>query len=166
MKFKQLADSIYYTLSPFFMFYLVTGKEKTALIELGISQLVPQVVYDVEDQFDGRTPDVLIAPHGHFDHGGGCSRWKKELPDAELCVSAPAAAALNDEEQIPLYKRSMKSSSANPFFKNLFPLAEEEPFMEPVAFDCILKEGDTVDLGDVILDVIETPGHSACALSL
>jgi 2-aminobenzoylacetyl-CoA thioesterase len=166
VKIKKLADNVYYLAGPFFVFYLVAGTDKLALIELGISQLVPQALHDIKEGLEGRAPDVLIAPHGHFDHAGACARWRKELPGALLCASAPAAAALADENCLQPYLRSMKSSSATPFFKQVFPLAEDEPFIEPVIFDRILKEGDTIELGGETLDVIETPGHSACSISL
>jgi 2-aminobenzoylacetyl-CoA thioesterase len=166
MKVKKLAGNIYYLAGPFFVFYVVTGTEKIALIELGISQLVPQILHDIKEGFGGRAPDILIAPHGHFDHAGASARWRKELPNAVLCASAPAAAMLADEKNLAPYLRSMKSSSATPFFNQVFPLAEEEPVIEPVIFDRILKEGDSIELGGETLEVIETPGHSACSISL
>ncbi|HOY62762.1 MAG TPA: MBL fold metallo-hydrolase [bacterium] len=165
MKIRQIADNVYYLAGPFFIFYVIKGTEKTALIELGISQLVPQIHNDIKSGLDGVSPDVLIAPHGHFDHAGAASRWRKELPNAEICASEPAAALLSNPNNLPPYIRSMKSSSDNPFFKFVFPLAEAEPFIEPLTFDTILKDGDEIDLGNEKLEVIETPGHSACSLS-
>jgi 2-aminobenzoylacetyl-CoA thioesterase len=166
MKINKIAENLYYMGGPFFVFYIVTGTEKTALIELGISQIVPQALSDIKEGLGGRVPDILIAPHGHFDHAGACARWKKELPAAILCGASQAADALADEQNLPAYLRSMQSVTANPFFKHTFPLAEDEAFIEPVVFDRILKEGDTIDLGGETLEVIETPGHSACSLSL
>lgn len=165
VKIKEIEKNLYCTAGPFFVFYIVTGSEKTALIELGISQIVPQVMNDISEGLGGRKPDVLIAPHGHFDHAGACARWRKELPDAALCGSEHAASALAAPENLPYYLRSMQSITSNPFFKNIFPLSEEEAFIEPVSFDRILKEGDTINLGGEMLEVIETPGHSACSLS-
>jgi glyoxylase-like metal-dependent hydrolase (beta-lactamase superfamily II) len=166
MKIKQFTDRFYYLAGPFFVFYAASGDERLALIELGISQLVPQALHDIREGLGGREPDILIAPHGHFDHAGASSRWKKELPGAVLCGSARTASVLADESSLPPYLRSMQSSSSMPFFKDVFPLAEDDAFIEPVAFDRILKEGDIVDLGGIALEVHETPGHSACSISL
>ncbi len=166
MKIKQINENIYYLAGPFFVFYIVKGTSHTALIELGISQLVPQILNDIKAGMECRAPDVLIAPHGHFDHAGSSARWKKELPDAALCASEQAAAALSDENNLAPYIRSMQSASSTPFFKEVFPLAEDEPFIVPVKFDRILRDGDMVDLGGCELEVISTPGHSACSVSL
>ncbi len=166
MKLKELTGNISYLAGPFFVFYVVRGSKQVALIELGISQLVPQVLNDIKGSMGGREPDILIAPHGHFDHAGASSRWKKELPYSILCASELAAATLADENSLAPYIRSMQSASATPFFKDVFPLAEDQPFIEPVKFDRILKDGDVIELGGCELEVISTPGHSACSLSL
>ncbi|MFA6449432.1 MAG: MBL fold metallo-hydrolase [bacterium] len=166
MKIRKLAENVYYLAGPFFVFYVVTGTEKVALIELGISQLVPQILHDIKEGLAGRAPDILIAPHGHFDHAGSSARWRKELPAAILCASAPAAKMLSDEKNLAPYIRSMKSFSDTPFFNQVFPMAETEPFIAPVYFDRILKEGDKIELGGETLEVFETPGHSACSISL
>lgn len=166
MKIKRIADGVSYLAGPFFVFYAVEGSKNLALIELGISQLVPQVLNDVRTALDGRTPDVLIAPHGHFDHAGSSARWKKELPQAALCGSRRTAEVLADAENLPPFLRSMDSSASIPFFKDVFPLAEDAAFIEPVTFDRILSEGDAVGLGGMKLEVYETPGHSACSISL
>lgn len=167
MRLRQLAENIYFFPGAFFMFYIVRGREKTALLELGISQLVSQVAHDYRENFEGESmPDLLVALHGHFDHAGAASRWKKELPAAELAGAQAASDTLSDPDMMPGYRRSMESSSANPFFKDVFPHSEDEVFLEPVVFDTILKDGDTIDLGGEILEIYETPGHSKCSLSV
>ncbi len=167
MRLRQIADNIYFFPGAFFMFYVVKGKKRTALLELGISQLVPQVMHDFRENFDhADAPGLLVALHGHFDHAGSAARWKKELPDAELAGAQAAANALGNPDMMPGYRRSMEAASANPFFKDMFPESEDDVFLEPVKFDTILKEGDTIDLGGEVLEVFETPGHSECSLSL
>jgi len=166
MKFKKLSENIHCLAGPFFVFYLVEGRERTALIELGISQLVPQILHDAAEGLGGGKPDVLVAMHGHFDHAGSCWRWKNALPAAELCGTKRAADELSDPDAPAPYLRSMRSAGAAPFFKQLYPLAEDEPVMEPVQFDRILGEGDEIDLGGETLEVVMTPGHSACSMTL
>ena len=164
MKTQWLTEDIGYMAGAFFMFYVVKGAGENGLVELGVSQLVPQVLHDFEAGAGGR-PDVLVAPHGHFDHAGAASRWKKELPGARLCMSAAAAAALENPESARPYARAMSSISENPFFKDFYPLAEDDVFIEPVKTDSVLREGDEVEIGGEKLRVFETPGHSECSLS-
>jgi len=165
MKLQELTGGIRYLTGAFFMFYLVEGSRETALIELGVSQLVPQILHDIEEGTGGNRPGILVAPHGHFDHAGAASRWRKALPGAQLCGHERTAAILSDTVNIERYTRAMASTSDNPFFKQIYPLAEDEVFMEAVGFDTILAGGDEVDPGGMPLKVFETPGHSECSLS-
>lgn len=166
MIIEKLNEKISYIHGPMFVFHVLHGTEAIGLAELGISQLVPQVLHDMKQGLGLDVPDVLIAVHGHFDHAGSAYRWKQEFPSATLAGSQHAADALADPEAIGGYLRSMQSASANPFFKEVFPQSEDTPVIGPVEFDTILKEGDKMDLGDLELAVYETPGHSDCSLSL
>lgn len=163
---EKLNDWVSYMHGPLFVIHALHGKKKIALAEMGISQLVPQILHDMRQGLGIEKPDMLIAVHGHFDHAGSAYRWKKEFPDIELAGSQAAANALGDPGEIEGYRRSMDSASGNPFFAQVYPEAEKTPEIEPVSFDVILKEGDKMDLGDMELSVLETPGHSDCSLSL
>ncbi|RME26630.1 MAG: MBL fold metallo-hydrolase [Deltaproteobacteria bacterium] len=88
---------------------------------------------------------VIINTHAHFDHVGG-NRELKNRTGAELCIhpeEAPMLAGLR--QQALLFGM----------------LAEESP--EP---DRLVKEGDTVQVGELVLDVLHTPGHSPGSISL
>jgi 2-aminobenzoylacetyl-CoA thioesterase len=165
--FKKITESTAFYGGPFFIYHAVLGADRVVLIEPGISQLVPQVLTDLREGLGVSAPDTLVALHSHFDHAGGASRWKIELPDAALLASPATARALVNEPGFPGYLRSMKSTAANPFFKTFFPLADDEPIMESVVVDRELNEGDSIDLGGGdSLEVVNTPGHSACSISL
>lgn len=166
MLLRKITDEVHFLAGTFFMFYFVTGKEKTALLELGVSQLVPQVKHDFGEWTNGeRRLDELVALHGHFDHAGAASRWKKELPEATLSGSETASKILSSEARIKPYANAMAFFSEDPFFECLYSQDEEDVFIEPVTFDRILKEGDTIDLGREVLEIYETPGHSKCSLT-
>jgi len=164
MLHRKINDNVILISGPFFSFYIVTGKEKSALIELGISRLVPQLVHEIKSHYK-KLPDYLVVTHGHFDHAGACSRWKKEIPDAVMCGSEIASAAVSNPDNIKAYIKSMEAIGRTPFFDQVYPLAEDSTVMEPVSFDRILVEGDIIDLGGLSLEVIGTTGHSACSLS-
>lgn len=166
MEIAKLTDDIHCMSGPFFVFYVLKGNDAAGLIELGISQLTPQATHDMRTSLGVERPDALIAAHGHFDHAGAASRWKRDFPEAQLMGAEAAAKALADPAELGGYLRSMQSAGSNPFFKQIYPLAEDEAFIEPVSFDRILKDGDAIDLGGIVLNVMETPGHSDCSLSL
>lgn len=166
MKVEKLNEWVSYMHGPLFVIHVLHGKEKIALAEMGISQLVPQILHDMKQGLGLEAPDMLIAVHGHFDHAGSAYRWKREFPDVKLAGSRAAADALRDPGGVEGYRRSMNSATENPFFLQIYSEAESAPEIEPVELDLILKEGDKLDLGELELKVFETPGHSDCSLSL
>ncbi len=89
--------------------------------------------------------EYLINTHGHFDHVGANKRMK----DA---TGAKIAIHPGDEPMLEELSRSAM----------MFGLSAEN---SPPA-DQVLNHGDTVSFGDITLEVIHTPGHSAGGICL
>ncbi len=83
---------------------------------------------------------IMINGHAHIDHAGAFA-WLKEQFGGEVLVM---------REDIP----AMESGDANDFkYANDF-------LYPPVKVDRVLRDGDTVRLGDVLLTAYLTPGHT------
>jgi metallo-beta-lactamase class B len=91
--------------------------------------------------FRVRDVKVLVNSHAHFDHTGGLAQLKRDT-GAILAASGPDRAALES---------------------GTYPGSEEIAAFRfaPVKVDRVLKDGDTVKLGGVVLTAHLTPGHSA-----
>jgi len=87
----------------------------------------------------------VINTHCHFDHIGG----NKKI------VEATKAELLIHESELPLLERA-EGSAALWGFK-----VEASP--QPSHF---LKDGDTLKIGNIIVEVIHTPGHSPGGICL
>ena len=87
----------------------------------------------------------IVLTHGHFDHIGACDNLK-EKSGASVLVHEKDAKMLQD----PLLNFSAYIGGP------------------AVTTNCDKKihEGDTVKVGDHVLHVIETPGHSPGSISL
>ncbi|MDR1703528.1 MAG: MBL fold metallo-hydrolase [Clostridiales bacterium] len=76
----------------------------------------------------------ILLTHGHYDHIGGVQALK----------AATGAAVLAHEDEAPVLSNVRSSYAAAP--------------LEP---DGYLKDGDSVAIGSLKLDVIHTPGHTS-----
>lgn len=83
----------------------------------------------------------ILLTHGHFDHIGAIKELKQHWENALVCIHESDAPMLLHPE--------MNLSFMNP-----------EP-VTALPADCLLRDGDTIPLGNETLQVIHTPGHSA-----
>lgn len=96
--------------------------------------------------FAEQHPDVrivaLICTHGHGDHVGGVAGARRVLGE-----DVPYVISEVDAEVAPISVVDMKAR---------WDIDHEMP----PAPDRLLNEGDTIEFGDVVLQVIATPGHT------
>lgn len=100
------------------------------------------------EQCPGAQLKAIICTHAHADHTGGVAGVRRALGD-----DIPFLISKLDAEMIPAAIRDMRETWGY----------EHEMPPEP---DRLLVEGDMVSFGDVTLQVLETPGHTAGGIVL
>lgn len=85
------------------------------------------------------TVDKILITHSHWDHVGDAALMKKRL-NAPLYIHGDDADVLRH----PPHRRGMP-------WKNL---------IDPAEPDVLIKDGDTIAVGNVTLRVLHTPGHT------
>jgi glyoxylase-like metal-dependent hydrolase (beta-lactamase superfamily II) len=131
--------------------YLVDGGDELALIDCGMAagKSLERILGHVRAQsLDPARIGQIIVTHYHMDHAGGAARFRERLGAA---VVAPAGAAqalrTGDEHAVAL-----DMAKAAGFY------AADYRF-EPVEVARDVREGDTIAIGALQMEVIETPGH-------
>lgn len=112
----------------------------------------PAIVIDPADDarlvleaLDGTPVAAVVLTHGHFDHLGG----------ATALVEATGASLMVHEADAPYITRAEGTGGALFGFDHTAPEA-----------DRTLTEGDTVEAGELTLEVLHTPGHTPGCICL
>ncbi|MGN7299914.1 MBL fold metallo-hydrolase [Ferdinandcohnia sp. SAFN-114] len=135
--------------------YLIDGGDELALIDTGAGMGVEQILQNIKDEgFHLDKLKYLLLTHGHADHSGGTKKLVEKTGIQVISSQLTAQYLENgDEESISL------SFAKNAGFYPIDYVYEATPV------DRIVKEGDIVTVGNLQLEVIETPGHSNDHLS-
>jgi len=123
----------------------IIGDEKTnrgAIIDPGDDgELIWKTVEEM-----GLDIRYIIATHGHFDHVGGMAYLKEKLPKVPFLIH---------KEDIFFVEESKKSAFQWGISIDQVP--------DP---DGYLEDGQKIEVGDIVLEVVHTPGHSPGGVSL
>ena len=130
--------------------FLLDGGSEAALIDAGGGVEPERIVRAIEsDGLDIKKLKTVLLTHAHGDHAAGATFWREsfgcKIYSAAECVDW---IRLADESKI-----SLDAARAAGIYPPDFKFAQCE-------IERGLHEGDEVQIGDTILEVLETPGHA------
>jgi hydroxyacylglutathione hydrolase len=121
--------------------YLIDGGSELALVDIGLPPAVSDVLRNMRELgYDPARVTKVLLSHAHSDHTGGLADFLKQ-------VNATVYGHLKTKETM-----GKGPGIYDPAF---LPLDHV-----PAPVHEVLKEGDTVRVGEVTLNVIELPGHT------
>jgi len=131
--------------------YLIDGGSEMALVDAGVGLGVAETLGNIRAH--GLALEKirhLFITHFHADHAGGAARLRVALPGLRVLAAKDGADWLRrgDETGISL-DVGKKGGYYAPDYR-----------FEPCPVEADLVEGQEVQVGDVRLQVLETPGHS------
>ena len=134
--------------------YLVVGSEKALLIDCGTG--FADLRGTAESLCD--VPVICAATHGHVDHVGGAGQFEAMYlheddckPFTKLQMSVAARKLfLSSNGAIKAHGFTAKDVRKGKYKTKLLPM----------------KDGDTIDLGDRVISVHHTPGHTKGSVAL
>jgi metallo-beta-lactamase class B len=124
--------------------WLFTTKDGHILLNTGMPSSGPMIVESIRKLgFRPEDIKIIINGHGHSDHAGAFA-YMKQLTGAQITIM---------EAEVPL----IESGGKTDFHYGADWQVMGQP---PVKVDRVLRDGETVRLGDVLLTAHHTPGHT------
>lgn len=141
----------------------VVGKPSSQDLSLIDSGLIGKGKYKIQsilqNGIDLAAIKRVIMTHTHFDHIGCLSEIQKQIPWAELWVHDLEAEPLEQGDERTIYGMKM-----------LQEMCQTQYGLKPGAFkfkvNRKLHGGESLDMGDMVWEVIHIPGHSMGSIGL
>ena len=122
--------------------FLITSDEGHILINTALEDSIPLIRRNIESVgFRFEDIKILLQMQAHWDHTAALAEIK-QMTDAQMWATEDDAPALED------------GGFSDPHFGG-------RVSFKPVKVDKIIKDGEVIELGDIRLTVIDTPGHTA-----
>ena len=124
--------------------WLFATSEGLILLNTGTPKSGPLIADSIRKLgFKPEDVRILINGHGHSDHAGAFAYFK-ELSGAQVAIMEPDVAMVEDGGKSDFHYGHDWQVMGQP----------------PVKVDRVLRDGDTVRLGEVVLTAHLTPGHT------
>jgi glyoxylase-like metal-dependent hydrolase (beta-lactamase superfamily II) len=149
----------------------VQGGRRDLLVDTanGIGHLRPTV-----ERLAERRPVVAVVTHWHFDHAGGLHEFddrRAHPADAPSVAAPPEVLRLRSADLSEEFVAEMAFYGSEP--TDLLIEALPERGFDPSAFataptetTSTIEEGDRIDLGDRVVEVVHVPGHTPGSIAL
>lgn len=132
--------------------YLVHSNNEWMLIDIGYEDSVAVIVELIRQMdFPLSGCRYLVATHADVDHIQGLARAKELLPEAKIVGHPQAAELLANQDRIQSYAEISAQG-----------ISIELPKIEVVE---LIDEGSKLTIGDIELEVWNTPGHAPAQLA-
>lgn len=135
--------------------YLLDGGSERAIIDCGTGYGVPNILRELQkDGFALHDVRYILLTHAHMDHAGG-AKAIQSVTGAQVGASELTASLVEEGDEEAIGLAQAREDGVYP----------RDCKFTPCKVDLKLKTADLVKIGDLTLEVIDTPGHSRDSVS-
>lgn len=138
---------------------LITGGEKTALVDCGMAYCGPELVANIQSTLAGRPLDYVLVSHTHYDHIGALPYIRAAFPEVLTYGSKRGQEILQRQGAL----RTIKELGENA--RDTYSKKEIEISTEGLTIDRVLSDGEKLSLGGLEVVALETKGHTDCSMT-
>jgi glyoxylase-like metal-dependent hydrolase (beta-lactamase superfamily II) len=132
--------------------YLIDGGKEFALVDVGFLDELPDVLELIRQMdYSLSACKMIIASHADVDHTQGLAR-ARDILKCKVAAHPKSIAAIEAGDEVLTYARIDAQGIHIP--------------MPACKVDVAIDEGERIQIGDQVLEVWSTPGHTAGQLSL
>ena len=144
---------------------LLVGENYTALIDCGMTFCAEKTIGKVKEALKGRALDYIFFSHTHYDHIGALPFFRKEWPALQTLTTGIGAEVLLKATPRRVF-RELSIRAAETYCLPVDSIYSGSNYSDDVfRGDVIVKDGDSIPLGALTVEVLETPGHTRDCLS-
>ena len=143
--------------------YYLEGRDGAVMINGAMSYILPDVLAQMKEfGLDPGKLTKLLILHSHFDHVGIVPYLKRTYPGIEVVASAPAWEVFSKPKAIEIMN-SFSQLSAREVNATEALKPYDLEWRNDITGSAV-RDGDKIDLGGLMLQIIATPGHSNCSI--
>ncbi|MCP3940721.1 MAG: MBL fold metallo-hydrolase [Desulfobacteraceae bacterium] len=143
----------------FFNLFLVTGPDKSALFETGVSGITDCVIGQLDAL--GISPDYLVPSHPHSDHITGLPGLMERFPKAQIVIAAGLNEFITHPKAGPLLIKEDFFISQGLEKMGITPGRPSLKTIPDIQEALIVEDKTSLDLGgNIFLDLTKVEGHS------
>lgn len=145
--------------------YLLKGNNSYAIVGGGMVHIVPEMIEQLRKaSVEEEKIHYIFILHTHFDHCGAVPYFKRRWPWAKVVSSERGKELLGNPKVI------QTCELMNHALLEKYEYQEEAEDLNlgecKISVDETVSDGDILTLDNLTIEVLETPGHSSCSISL
>ena len=139
--------------------FLIGNGNTTILYDTGFGFTGKRIAENIEKILNGRSLDYILLTHSHYDHALASVNICDVYPQAKVIAGSYAAEIFKR----PGAKKVMKELDAKVAEK--YGVADYTFEGDRLKVDIPVNDSDVITLGDIVLKVLNLPGHTRCSVA-